>query len=97
MTVAYPPGGATDLVARALAERMTQLIGQSVITDNKSGASGMVGTDAVAKSLPDGYTLLFAPSAFSIVPILFAKLPYNSIADFSPVGLVGKGAQVISV
>ena len=95
LIVGFSAGGATDLVARALAERMSGPLGQSVLIENRAGAGGTLGTDAVAKSPPDGYTLLFAAGAFSIAPSMFAKLPFDSVADFAPVGLVAKGAYAL--
>src|SRR5471032_365981 len=63
LVVAFPPGGATDVIARVLAQGLTEELGQTVLVDNKGGASGIIGTEAVAKAPADGYTLLFAPSS----------------------------------
>jgi len=95
MVVGFPPGGATDLVARAVGERLSEALGQPVVIDNRGGAGGTIGSDVVAKAAPDGYTLLMAAGAFSIAPSLYVKLPYDSVADFTPVGLVAKGAFML--
>jgi tripartite-type tricarboxylate transporter receptor subunit TctC len=81
----FAPGGSVDIVARILAQKMTESLGQSVIVENKSGASGMIGVDSVAKSTPDGYTLLVNSSIHVIVPSLFSKITYNALDDLIPV------------
>ena len=74
--VPFPPGGGTDIVARAVAARLTEGWGQQIIIDNRGGAGGVIGADTVAKSTPDGYTLLFGtPGALVINPLLNSKLP----------------------
>ncbi len=88
ITVAYPPGGVADALARMLAERLTIALGQSVVVDNKAGASGNIGMDAVAKAAPDGYSLGFAAiSPLSLTPHL-GKVPYNPVKDIAPVASV---------
>jgi tripartite-type tricarboxylate transporter receptor subunit TctC len=90
MIVAYPPGGATDVMARAVAQRLGDRLKQSVVVDNKPGASGQIGTDLVAKSPPDGYTLIFtAADTHSINPHVYPKIAYDSRRDFIPVAQVG--------
>lgn len=85
--VAYPPGGTSDLVGRALAQEMTKRLGQSFVVENKTGAGGLIGTDAVAKAEPDGYTILIAASGpISYLPALAQKLPYDIRKDFATVG-----------
>jgi tripartite-type tricarboxylate transporter receptor subunit TctC len=85
--VAYPPGGTSDLVGRALAQEMTKRLGQNFVIENKTGAGGQIGTDAVAKAEPDGYTILIAASGpISYLPALGAKLPYDIRRDFATVG-----------
>ena len=81
--VPAPPGGAIDVIARLLADRLTTAWGQSVLVENKPGGSQIIGTDIVAKSAPDGYNLVIVPSSHAINPVLFKKLPYDSIKDFS--------------
>ena len=85
LVVPYPAGGPTDLLARIVATRLGDKLGQPVIIDNKSGASGMVGAEAVARAAPDGYTLLANASIHVINPSLYAKPRYDAIADFAPV------------
>jgi tripartite-type tricarboxylate transporter receptor subunit TctC len=88
MVVAYSAGGSNDIVARALAQKLTESWGQPVIIDNRPGAGTVIGTDAVAKAAPDGYTLLITPPAFVINPGLVTKLPYDSLRDFAPITLI---------
>ncbi len=86
----YPPGGQTDLVSRFLAERLTPVLGQSVIVENKAGAQGIVGLEAVKNSAPDGYTFVYVNvSNISINPHVHAKLPYDGLKDFAPVSQIG--------
>ena len=86
MVVPFPAGGATDIVARLVAQKMTEAFGQQVLIDNRAGAAGTIGSDAVAKAAPDGYTLLVGTSStHAIAQSLSAKLAYESIRDFTPV------------
>ena len=90
IVVPYPPGGGTDIVARTLAQLMTPAMGQQVVVENRGGAGGNIGMDAVAKSPPDGYTLVFAITAqLAVNPSLFPKLPYDLIRDYAPITLAG--------
>jgi tripartite-type tricarboxylate transporter receptor subunit TctC len=89
MVVPYLAGGATDVGARAIAERMAKGLGQPIVIDNRPGAGVIVGTNAVAKAEPDGYTLLITTLAHPINITLQKNLPYDSIADFEPVALMG--------
>jgi tripartite-type tricarboxylate transporter receptor subunit TctC len=82
----FAPGGSVDIVARILAQKMTEAWGQSVIVENKAGASGMIGVETVVKSPPDGYTLLVNSSIHVIVPSLYSKITYNAIDDLVAVG-----------
>ena len=95
LVVAYPPGGPNDIVGRTVAQKLTELLGQTIIVDNRSGAGGNVGTDAVAKAAPDGYTLLIGAGAMTIAPSLYLKLPYDVVRDFAPVSLVATSAFVL--
>ena len=89
IVVAYPPGGGIDVMARQLAEKLTGMWGQPVIVENKPGANTIVATEAVAKSAPDGYTILLTTDAtFSINPHLYAKLPLDTQRDFIPVTML---------
>ena len=89
LVVPYAAGGFSDVLARALAQKMTEGLGQQVVVENRPGASTIIGADAVAKSPPDGYTLFFSTgTALNINQHLFSKLPYNPEKDFVPVGKV---------
>jgi tripartite-type tricarboxylate transporter receptor subunit TctC len=89
MVVPFPAGGATDIFARVMAERLAPALGQAVIVDNRPGAGGTIGSDVVAKSPGDGYTILMATSStHAIAPGLNPKLPYNVERDFAPVSMV---------
>ena len=88
MVVGFPPGGGTDVVARIVSPRMSELLGQSIIIENRPGATGTVAAGQVAKATPDGYTIMMGHvSVNAIAPALFANLPYDVIHDFSPVGI----------
>src|SRR5688500_2155483 len=89
IVVAYPPGGGIDVMARQLAEKLTPVCGQPVVVENRPGANTILATDAVAKSAPDGHTILLTTDAtFSINPHLYAKLPYDAQRDFIPVTML---------
>src|SRR5207253_3716411 len=84
--VPYPPGGTTDIVARGIGMKLAERFGHQVVTDNRGGASTIIGAEAVAKSAPDGYTLLLATATtLSINPQVYPKLPYDAARDFSPI------------
>lgn len=86
----FPPGSGPDVNARELAAKLGPLIGQSVVVENRPGASGIIGTEAAAKAAPDGYTLYIgATSVMSIVPFVYSKLPFNVERDFVPISLLG--------
>lgn len=97
IVVPFAPGGGTDLIARTLSLGMSQALGQTVIVENKPGAGTVIGTDFVAKSAPDGYTLVIATLAHAVNPSLLAKLPYNNETAFASVALVGRGPNVLVV
>lgn len=97
MVVAFPPGGSTDLAARALGERLAAALGQPIVVENKPGASGNIGAEFVAKSPPDGYTLLMAATSFATAPAFFPKLGWDPVKDFSPVSLVATVPIVVVV
>ncbi len=89
MVIAFPPGGPTDFVGRLLADRLKDLLGQSVIIENKPGAAGAIGAEAVARAAPDGYTLFLSTSgAVAITPHLHADTPYDPVRDFAPISQV---------
>jgi len=85
LLVGYPPGGATDIVARILAPKLGERLGQPVVVDNHPGAGGIIASEKVAKAAPDGYTLVLANTAHGINPSLFGTLPYDTVASFAPV------------
>ena len=93
--VPYPPGGGTDVIARIVQERFQAQLGQPVVIDNRGGAAGSLGTDIVAKSAPDGYTVLFTLSSHTINPAFYAKLPFDTVKDFLPVGTVASLPQIL--
>ena len=96
--VPFAPGGAVDITARAIAPGLTEQLGQSFIVDNRGGAGGIIGADLVAKSAPDGYTLLLGSnSTLSVAPSLYPKNPYHPIRDFAPVSLVATMPFVLDV
>jgi tripartite-type tricarboxylate transporter receptor subunit TctC len=97
IVVPYPPGGGTDIVARTLAQKLTDLLGQPVVVDNRAGANGIIGTDQAAKAKPDGYTVLIAIATHAINPTLYAKLPYDTNTDLAPVSLLAEYPFVITV
>lgn len=97
LVVPFAPGGGTDTIARTLGQGMGKELGQTVIVDNKPGAGTVIGTDAVAKSPADGYTLVMASFAHAVNPSLMPKLPYAWDKAFAPVMLIGRGPNVLVV
>ncbi len=97
LIVPFAPGGGTDLIARTLGARMSTELGQQVIIENRAGAGTIIGTDIVAKSAPDGYTLVIASFAHAVNPSLVSKLPYATDKAFTPVTLIGRGPNVLVV
>lgn len=97
MIIPFPPGGTLDAVGRMLAQKLTEQTGQSFIIDNKPGAQGMIGGDAVAKAPADGYTLLFNASTFTTAPMTVKTAPYDVTRDFVPVALVAKAPLSVAV
>lgn len=95
--VPFAPGGNVDLVARAVAQRLTESLGQQVLVDNRPGASGLVGTHLVAKSVPDGYTVLAMANTFAVVPSLMANPGYDPLKDFAAISLTCRVPQVLVV
>ncbi len=93
--VAYTPGGGTDLVGRVLAKKLGEMWGQQVVVENRPGAGGNIGTDAIAKAAPDGYTIGIAPSTHAIVPSLYAKLPFDTLKDFTFVTMAAAGPNIV--
>ena len=98
VVVPYPAGGAVDIVTRALADKLTQSMGQPVIVENKAGAGGLVGSEGVARAAPDGYTLVMGTvSSHAIAPAVYRKMPYDAEADFAPVSVVALTPYIITV
>ena len=97
LVVTYPPGGGADAMARLIAPKMAEALGQPVVIDNKPGAGGQIGAAAVAKAAPDGYTLMLDASSFAVNPSLYPKLPYDSLKAFQPVGVVALFPNVVLV
>ena len=95
--IAYPPGGGSDAVARVIAPRLGEVLGQQAVVDNRGGAATIIGMDLVAKSAPDGYTIGLATSNLAVNPALYQKLPYDAAKDFSYVTLLAKGLYVLAV
>lgn len=85
LVVPFPPGGGTDIVARRVAEHLRENMGQVVVVENKAGASGNIGADAVARSAPDGYTLLMTAAPFAIAPAVFKGLSFDPVSDFTSI------------
>jgi tripartite-type tricarboxylate transporter receptor subunit TctC len=97
LVVTYPPGGGADAMARLIAPKMGEALGQTVVVENRAGASGQIGAAAVAKANPDGYTLMLDASSFSVNPSLYPKLPYDSLKAFQPIGVVALFPNVVLV
>jgi tripartite-type tricarboxylate transporter receptor subunit TctC len=95
--VPFPAGGTADGIARTVSQRMSENVGQAIVVENRSGANGIVGTEAVAKSTPDGYTLLMAPSGHAINNSLNANVPYDPVKDFQMLTLIGTVPMVAVV
>ena len=96
--VGLAAGGTTDVFTRVLAQRLTDAWGQNVLVENRPGASGMIGAEAVAKAAPDGYTLLVSPqTSLAVAPALYGKAPYDTLKDFAPVSLLGSTPLVMIV
>ena len=97
LVVPVAPGGGNDIVARMLAQRLTELWGQQVVVDNRPGAATAIGAEIVAKASPDGYTILFLSASFAINAGMQRKLPFDPINDFAPVTLVARVPQILVV
>lgn len=97
LVVTYPAGGGADTMARLIAPKLGEALGQPVIIENKPGASGQIGASAVAKAAPDGYTLMLDASSFAVNPALFPRLPYDSDKAFRPIGVIALFPNVLLV
>jgi tripartite-type tricarboxylate transporter receptor subunit TctC len=96
LLVASSPGGASDILGRTLALKVSEYFAQQVVVDNRGGASGVIGTEIVAKAAPDGYTLLIIQPTLTINPSMIKRLPYDAVRDFTPVSLVVDAAQLVT-
>jgi tripartite-type tricarboxylate transporter receptor subunit TctC len=98
LVVPFPPGGSLDITGRLIAQRLSEMWGQAVVVENKPGAGGNIGADFVAKSPPDGYTILLgALSTHAVNPNLYAKMPYDAVKDFAPITLLATTPNVLVV
>ena len=95
MIVPSSPGGGSDIMGRFLAQKLAEQLGQPVVVENRPGASSMLGTDAAAKSAPDGYTLVIPPAAVSVNPSIFARMPYDTLRDLAAISQVAESANVL--
>jgi tripartite-type tricarboxylate transporter receptor subunit TctC len=95
--VPFAPGGANDIVARLIAQKMTESLGQTVVVDNRGGAGGTIGTDMVAKARPDGYTLLVASMGVAVNAVLYPKLPYDTLKDLAPITMLAEQPNIVVV
>ena len=96
MVVPWPPGQATDLVGRVMAQKLSEVLGQQIVIDNRAGAGGMIGTDVAAKATPDGYTLLAASSGPVSINPLLQKAPYDVERELTPVANVGQSPYLLA-
>ena len=97
MVIPFAPGGTTDLLARAVGQHMQETWGQSVIADNRAGANGVVAGEIVAKAAGDGYTLSTVAMGHAINPLIYKKLPYDGVNDFTPISLLATFPQLVLV
>ena len=97
LIVPYTPGSGIDILARAIAPKLNQKWGQPVVVDNKPGASGIIGADAVAKAAPNGYTLMVTVNSFTMTPPLYRNMPYDPVADFAPIAKIALASYAFAV
>lgn len=93
----YPPGGGNDIISRAIAQKLGPQLGTQVLVENKPGANSIIGTEALAKSPPDGHSIILVPSSHAINQSLYAKMPYDAVRDFSPITLAGSTPVLLGV
>jgi tripartite-type tricarboxylate transporter receptor subunit TctC len=91
----YPAGGGNDTISRLIAEKLGDQLGQRVVVENRPGANTIVGTEFVAKSPPDGYTVILLPNSFATNPSFYPKLPYDTLKDFAPIGQIAQSPQML--
>jgi tripartite-type tricarboxylate transporter receptor subunit TctC len=97
LVVPFSPGGGTDLLARAVSDRLTEVLGATIIVDNRAGAGSTIGTAQVARAAPDGYTLLFTSASYTFAPNFYRDLPYDPIKDFKPITMFGSLPNILVV
>ena len=98
LVIPYPPGGPTDFVGRTVGQKLSQLLGQQVVVDNRPGAGTIIGSELVARAAPDGYTLLFGTGGGTfLAPLILPKVPYDPLRDFAPVSMLVVSPQVLVV
>jgi tripartite-type tricarboxylate transporter receptor subunit TctC len=97
LVVPYAPGGSSDVIGRIIGQKLGESLGQTFVVDNRGGAGSMLGTDIVAKSAPDGYTLVLSDTPHTINPSIYAKVPYDPLNDFAPITLVGVSPMFLFV
>ncbi len=95
IVVCYAPGGVTDVVARLVAQPLSEALGQSIVVENKPGANGMIGSEIVASAAPDGYTLLMYVDGNTVLPSIMKKMPFAPLKAFAPITVLGRGSHVI--
>jgi len=97
LVVPVAPGGAVDVVGRIVGQKLSTLLGQNFVIDNRAGANYIIGTELVARSVPDGYTLLFTAGAHTINPAVYRKLPYDTLRDFAPISHIANSGGLVIV
>lgn len=97
IVVGFSPGGGADIVARIVAQKLTEVLGQNMIVDNRPGAGGSIGAAFVAKSAPDGYTMMIVSSSYSVIPAIYRSLSFDVIKDFEPVSLIAEAPLLVVV
>jgi len=97
LVVTYPPGGGADAMARLIAPKLGEALGQNVVVENRPGAGGQIGASYVAKAVADGHTLMLDASSFAVNPALYPKLPYDSVKAFRPIGVIAQFPNVVLV
>src|SRR5215475_9453246 len=97
LIVPWPPGGSNDIAARLVAPKLGDVFGQQVIVDNRIGAAGIIGSDAVAKAAPDGYTIMLNSSTHVANASIYSKLPYDTLGDFLPLALVATQPTMVVI
>ena len=97
IVIPFAPGGGTDNLTRIMAPRLTELLGQQILIDNRPGASSQIGTELVARAAPDGYTIVHVDTSFTSNPSLFRKLPYDTLRDFTPISLLASAPVVLMI